>query len=124
MQHWVYLAVLAGCLLGTLPLEFVFKAGVYRQWRRALLAILPVAAVFLVWDYLAVQAQWWWFDHNYLTGVFFGALPLEELLFFLVIPVCGLLTFEAVRHLRPEWARGSAAQAPPHDRADSAVDTG
>ena len=53
---------------------------------------------------------------------FVGRLPLEELLFFLVVPVCGILTFEAVRRLRPGWARGSsladaAPAAPPRQRA-------
>jgi lycopene cyclase domain-containing protein len=107
-----YLLVLVACVLGTLPLEFVFGARVYRRWSRALLALLPVAAAFVVWDYLAVRAGWWWFDARYLTGLFVGGLPIEELLFFLVIPVCGILTFEAVRRLRPEWAKGSSLAAP------------
>ena len=35
-----------------------------------------------------------------------GRLPLEELLFFLVIPVCAVLTLEAVRTQRPDWLVG------------------
>ena len=110
-----YLLVLVACVLGTLPLELVFRARVYRRWVRVLQAVLPVAAVFVLWDYLAAGAGWWFFDGRYLTGLFVGRLPLEELLFFLVVPVCGILTFEAVRRLRPEWAKGSslAAPAPP-----------
>lgn len=105
MEHLSYLAVLAACVIGTLPLEFALQARVYRRWQAVLVAVLPVAAVFLLWDYLAVHAGWWWFDDRYITGIFLGALPVEEVLFFLVIPVCGLLTFEAVRHLRPQWAQ-------------------
>jgi lycopene beta-cyclase len=104
MQHLSYLAVLLACLLGTAPLEFALQARVYRRWQRALMAIVPVAALFVLWDFLAVRAGWWWFDDEFLTGMFVGALPIEELLFFLVIPLCGLLTFEAVRHLKPHWA--------------------
>lgn len=104
MQHLTYLAVLLACLLGTAPLEFALQARVYGRWRRAAAAILPVAAVFVLWDYLATAAGWWWFDDRYLTGVYLGPLPLEELMFFLVIPICGLLTFEAVRRLKPRWA--------------------
>lgn len=103
MQQWAYLAVLISCVVGTLPLELVLQARVYQRWIRAVLAILPVAVGFLVWDYLAVGAGWWWFDDRYLTGAFIGVLPLEEILFFLTIPVCGLLTYEAVRHVRPSW---------------------
>jgi lycopene cyclase domain-containing protein len=107
VQQLSYLLVLAACVLGTLPLEFALSARVYRRWQRALLAVLPVAAVFVVWDYLAVGAGWWFFDSHYLVGLFAGRLPIEELLFFLVVPICGILTFEAVRHLRPDWAQRS-----------------
>lgn len=104
MQHLTYLAVLLACLVLTAPLEFVIGARVYRQWRRAAAAILPVATAFVLWDYLATHAGWWWFDEQYLTGLFVGALPWEELMFFLVVPICALLTFEAVRRLKPRWA--------------------
>jgi hypothetical protein len=33
-------------------------------------------------------------------------LPLEELLFFVVIPTCAILTLEAVRRRRPQWTIG------------------
>ena len=112
MLRLTYLLVLLACVLGTLPLEFMFGARVYRRPVRVLRAVLPVAAVFVVWDYLAARAGWWRFDGRYLTGLFLGRLPLEELLFFLVVPVCGILTFEAVRRLRPEWARGSSLADP------------
>lgn len=100
-----YLLVLAGCLIATLPLELLMNARVYRRWQRAALAILPVSAVFLAWDVLATQAGWWWFDHDYVMGLFIGPLPIEEILFFLVVPVCGILTYEGVRFFKPGWAR-------------------
>jgi hypothetical protein len=34
------------------------------------------------------------------SGIRIGNLPLEELLFFVVIPTCAILTFEAVRAVR------------------------
>ena len=120
MRHLTYLAVMAACLIGTLPLEFAFNARVYRRLTRAVQAIAPVAAVFLIWDYFAIRAGWWWFDPDYITGVFVGALPLEEIIFFLAIPICGILTLEAVRHLKPHWAdpwRSGRAASEPESRA-------
>lgn len=93
----VYLAVLAGCLLGTLPLEFVLHTRVYARPLRLLLTLLPVVAVFSIWDVLAIRARHWAYDPRQTSGVVFGDLPLEELLFFVVIPVCAVLTLEAVR---------------------------
>jgi lycopene cyclase domain-containing protein len=91
-----YLAVLAGCLVITLPLELVLGARVYRRWRRLLLALLPVVAVFAVWDLVGIARDHWGYSERFTTGIALGPMPLEELLFFLVIPVCGLLTYEAV----------------------------
>jgi len=101
----VYLLVLAACLVGTLPLEIVLHTRVYARPKRLLLTLLPVVAVFVVWDLLAIRAGHWAYDPRQVTGVRLGALPLEELLFFLVIPVCAVLTLEAVRAVK-HWPVG------------------
>lgn len=96
MDHWQYLIVLGACLLITAPLE-IFGDGVYRQVRRAAFAVLPVAAVFVVWDAVAIAAHIWTYNSRYITGIKLPAdIPIEELLFFIVIPVCGLFTYNAV----------------------------
>lgn len=95
-----YLLVLAGCLIGTAPLEVVLGTRVYARWRRLLLTLLPVLVVFTAWDVLAIRAGHWAYDPRQTTGVRLGNLPLEELLFFLVIPVCAILALEAVRAVR------------------------
>jgi lycopene cyclase domain-containing protein len=95
-DRWQYLIVLGLCLAITAPLEF-FGAGVYRQPRRLVRAVLPVALVFLVWDAVAIAAGVWTYNGSYLTGVRLPfRLPIEEALFFVVIPVCALLTYNAV----------------------------
>jgi lycopene cyclase domain-containing protein len=96
--HLTYLAVLAGCLAAALWLEPVLRVGVLRRWRRLSLTVLPVAAVFLGWDVAAVSAGHWSFDPDQILGVrVAGRLPVEEVLFFVVVPVCAVLGFEAVR---------------------------
>ena len=106
MRHWAYAAVLAFCLLGTLPLELVLGVRVYRRWRRLLLTLVPVVAVFAVWDLYAIAADHWSFDDAQTWGVVLpGDLPLEELLFFVVIPTCAVLAYEAVRTVRG-WPGG------------------
>lgn len=104
MRHGTYLAILAACVVITLPLEFVFGARVYAQWRRLALTLLPAVLVFGGWDIAAIRWGHWHYDAAYLVGIDLpGRMPLEELLFFLVIPTCAVLTFEAVRNLRPGW---------------------
>ena len=95
-DRWQYLLLLAACLAITAPLE-VFGSGVYRQPRRLIKAVLPVALVFLVWDEVAVAGRVWTYNANYISGLNIPfRVPIEEVLFFLVIPLCALLTYNAV----------------------------
>lgn len=113
MSHLLYLALLAGCLLGTAPLEFVLRTRVYARWRRLLLTVVPVLIAFGGWDIYAIHRGLWTYDRHWLTGVILpGHLPLEELLFFVVIPICSVLTLEAVRRRRPEWVIGDETDSP------------
>ena len=105
MKQLSYLLVLAFCLVGTAPLEVVLKTRVYARWKRLLLTLLPVLVVFVTWDLLAIGAGHWDYDPEQVTGIALGSLPLEELLFFLVIPVCAILTLEAVRAVKG-WTVG------------------
>ena len=98
MRHLTYLAVLGGCLVGALWLEPVLRIGVLRRWRRLLSVVVCVAVAFTLWDLAAVRAGHWSFDPAQTTGIRLpGGLPAEEVLFFLVVPVCAILGFEAVR---------------------------
>lgn len=88
---------MAACLVVTLPLEFVLGARVYRRFRSLVFALLPVVVVFTVWDIIGIIRQHWSYNPRYVTGLrLMFAMPIEELVFFVVIPLCGLLTYEAV----------------------------
>jgi lycopene cyclase domain-containing protein len=102
MDRWQYLIVMAACLALTAPLELL--ARVYRQPARLARAVLPVAAVFLAWDAIAIAGGVWNYNPRYVTGVLLPLrIPVEELVFFLVIPVCGVLTFATVEALLSRW---------------------
>jgi len=60
----------------------------------------------VAWDIAAIKAGHWHYDLRQMTGVVLpGGLPLDELLFFLVVPTCAILGFEAVRVVR-RWPAG------------------
>jgi len=107
MSHFSYLAVLAACLVGTAPLEIVLRTRVYARWRRLLLTLAPTVVIFAGWDVYAIHHRQWTYERHFITGVLLpGRLPLEEFLFFLVVPTCAVLTLEAVRRRRPQWTVG------------------
>jgi lycopene cyclase domain-containing protein len=106
LAHLAYLGVLGGCLAGTGWLEVAVRTRVYRRWRRLALTVAPVLAVFVGWDGYAVARGQWTFDPARTTGVLLpGRLPVEEVLFFLVVPACAVLAYEAVRAVRG-WPGG------------------
>lgn len=100
MSHLAYLGVLVFVLVGSAWLEIALRTRVLARWRRLLLALAPVVVVFALWDGYAVAAGHWTFDPERTTGVRLGTLPLEEVLFFVVVPFAAVLTLEAVRAVK------------------------
>ena len=98
MDAWQYLLVLGSCAAVTLPLEIIAGARVYRQPRALLATLVPVVLVFAGWDLIAVGRGDWWFSGRYILGPRVAGLPVEEWLFFLVVPLCALLTYEVLGH--------------------------
>jgi lycopene cyclase domain-containing protein len=100
LPHWSYVAMLAFCLVGTLPLVPAFGLTVLRQPRRLLLTILAAGTPFLLWDLHATDVGHWSFDADQTLPWRIAGLPLEEIAFFVVIPLVAVLTYEAVRVAR------------------------
>ncbi len=99
-DRFQYLLLMGACLVITLPLEFVIGARVWRRPRRLLAAMAVPVAVFVLWDEIAIARDHWSYNPKYVTGWELPIdLPVEELVFFIVIPICALLTFEAVRRI-------------------------
>jgi lycopene cyclase domain-containing protein len=69
MDRFQYLILMGLCLLITLPLEWVFGARVWRRPRRLLGALLPVVAIFSLWDVVAIGRDHWTYSERYTTGV-------------------------------------------------------
>jgi lycopene cyclase domain-containing protein len=110
MGHLTYLSLLVGCLVVTAPLELLLGVRVYARWRRLVLAVLPEFVVFVLWVLYAIAAGHWDYSDELTLGVRLpGGIPVEEVLFFLVVPVCAVLALEAVRKVTG-WDAGYPAE--------------
>ena len=106
-MKWGYVAMLAFTVVGSFWLEVAFKVEVLRRAVRAFTSILPVAAAFLIWDAWAVHHRDWYFDIKQILGIYGPfRIPLEEYLFFIVVPLAAIMTLEAVRKVKPQWKIG------------------
>jgi lycopene cyclase domain-containing protein len=100
VDRFQYLLLMGLCVVGTLPLEFVYEARVWRRPRRLGVAVGPALGVFVAWDLWASARGTWDFDPDHTIGITLpGGMVIEELAFFVVVPVCALLTLEAVRNV-------------------------
>ncbi|MBB3675661.1 lycopene cyclase domain-containing protein [Modestobacter versicolor] len=110
MGHLTYLSLLVGCLVVTAPLELLLGVRVYARWRRLVLAVLPEFAVFVVWVLYAIAEGHWDYSDDHTLGVRLpGGIPVEEVLFFLVVPLASVLALEAVRKVTG-WDAGYPAE--------------
>ncbi|MET0695214.1 MAG: lycopene cyclase domain-containing protein [Propionibacteriaceae bacterium] len=118
--QYQYLILMGACLLLTLPLEFVLGARVYRRFSALLFALVPVVLVFSVWDIIGIVRDHWSYNPRYVTGFrLIFEMPIEELVFFIVIPICGLLTYEAVGNVLRGARRLRAGSRRPDRRVDA-----
>lgn len=97
MGEWAYMAMLTFVLLASGWLEVVFDIRVYRNPKRLFATVALASLPFLVWDAWAISRGHWFFDSFQMMGVIgpFN-IPLEEYLFFLIIPIAAVLTWEGV----------------------------
>ena len=79
---WVILCSFIGPLL----LSFDKKVAFFRSWKYLFPSILIVGICFLIWDEFFTRIGVWGFTPKYLAGIYLGHLPIEEVLFFLVVP--------------------------------------
>jgi lycopene cyclase domain-containing protein len=112
--------LMGACLLLTLPLEFVLGARVYRRFSTLLFALVPVVLIFSVWDILGIIRDHWSYNPRFVTGFrLMLEMPIEELVFFIVIPICGLLTYEAVGNVLRTAGRLRASGGQRKGRVDA-----
>ncbi len=101
------MAMLLFTVFGSFWLEIVLKIGVLRRVERLVISIFPVSIFFLIWDAYEISQGHWYFDQEQILGIFGPFdIPLEEFLFFTIIPIAAIMTIEAVRTVNKHWKVG------------------
>lgn len=86
----LYLTIELLSLIVPLVLSFDKKVAYFRLWKYLLPSILISALFFVSVDIWFARLGVWGFNPEYHSGITFAGLPLEELLFFIIIPYCSI----------------------------------
>jgi len=92
----LYTILLLGSILVPLVLSFDKKLQFYRQWKYLVPSLLIVAFVYITFDYYLTAQGVWGFNPRYHAGVLWLGLPLEEWLFFILIPYASIFLHDSI----------------------------
>jgi len=99
--HYTYFLILAASLAGPLALSFDKKVAFYKNWKYLLPAMLIPAVLYIAWDMYFTARGVWSFNEEFITGIKLYNLPLEEVLFFFIVPYCCVFIYACVRSYFP-----------------------
>lgn len=84
------------------PLLFSFKwvFPYYKNYKPLFASIIIVGGAYIFWDILVTFRGDWWFNHEYLIdfGFTIGGIPIEEALFFVVVPYSCIFIYENLQY--------------------------
>ena len=101
MSKYMALLILSGSIPFVLsfwpPLKF------YRNIRALFASIILILIIFGSWDIFATWRGHWSFNPQGVWQMRIINLPIEEVLFFVVIPFCCIFTWEALKYIRRKF---------------------
>ncbi|MCI2411909.1 lycopene cyclase domain-containing protein [Cuniculiplasma divulgatum] len=90
-----YLIIDLFVLLGPVFISIVGPVKFLRKYKAFIPAIITVAVPYIIWDML-VTGKDWYFNPKYVLPIRIIDLPLEEIMFFFVVPFAILFVYEYV----------------------------
>lgn len=73
------------------------------HWKYFTISTVLVAVFFLIWDFYFTTIGVWSFNYDYCLGIELLGMPLEEWLFFLIIPFCSLFIHYCAITVNPNF---------------------
>ncbi len=98
MAHYIYLALILFTLSYPLYKSFEEKINYVSKWKFLFPAIISSAIFFIAWDIWFTKIGVWKFNPDYILGIYILNLPIEEWLFFIVIPFACIFIYEVMNY--------------------------
>ena len=97
-HNYFYFLLLALSISFPLLRSFEDKLSYYKKWSALFQAIFIMMLVHIPIDIVFTKLQIWSFNNDYVSGLYLVKLPIEEWLFFIVIPFCCVFIYESINY--------------------------
>jgi lycopene cyclase domain-containing protein len=92
----LYLILLFCSIFVPIVLSFDKKLQFYKQWKFIMPSILIIALFYIAFDIYFTKLGVWGFNPNYHSSILLFNLPLEEWLFFIIIPYASIFLHDSI----------------------------
>jgi lycopene cyclase domain-containing protein len=93
-----YLLINFLTVLFPIILSFDKRVRFFQSWKYIFPGLFISGLLFLFWDYLFTVYGVWSFNPDYIRGIYFLNLPLEEILFFVTVPFACIFIYECLNY--------------------------
>lgn len=97
-MHFIYIGLILFTISYPLFKSFEEKIQYSSKWKFLFPGLLLSGAFFIVWDIWFTSIGIWKFNPDYVLGFFIGGLPIEEWLFFIVVPFSCVFIYEVMNY--------------------------
>ncbi len=97
-SQYLYLGLMLFTISYPLAQSFEYRVTLYKQWKAIFAGTVVMMICFIPWDIWFTDIGVWWFRDDYITGLKIFLLPIEEWLFFIVVPYACLFIYEVLKY--------------------------
>lgn len=97
-MKYAYLLINFLTIIFPILLSFDKRVAFHKSWKYIWPGMAITGLVFLFWDVMFTVKGVWSFNSEYITGIKFVELPLEEILFFLTVPFSCIFIYACLNY--------------------------
>jgi lycopene cyclase domain-containing protein len=105
-KQFTYLFLIVITIAGPIALSFDKKVAFYKNFKHFLISAGITSLIYIIWDIIFTRNNIWKFNDPFILKYKLFNLPIEEYLFFVVVPYASLFIYECIKNYFPNLKIG------------------